>query len=148
MDKLTQQKFKTINRLLLDDHVLVHVDSNKPGVDLPEHLRKSSAVILKLSKLFRGALSVLEDKVVTDLLFDFGYYTCHVPMDAIWGATSDKGKSTIWPESVPEPLLKEMMASSSGLALSASEPPQERQAVSSAPPRERLKKVSHLKRVK
>lgn len=142
MDKLTQQKCKTINRLLFDDHVLAHVDSTKQGVDLPKHLMGKQSVVLKLSKLFRGGIVVEQNRIQTNLLFDFGYYVCVIPLEAVWGVTSDNGKSTIWPESVPGDLLSQMVAAS---AVSSSADDAEKEQAKERP---RTKTATHLRRVK
>lgn len=91
-------KFKKIKRLLLDEHVLVHLKPSYPGVDIPPHLRSAPTVTLKLSTLFRGGLEVQEDSIVAELLFNAEYYQCHIPLDAIGAVTDVSGETFFWEE--------------------------------------------------
>lgn len=102
-----KEKHAAIKRFLFDEYVLVHVDPSQPGVSLPAHLSNQVTVTLKLSKLFRGNLSLEDDGVSAELLFSGSYFNCQVPLDAIWGVSSMKGKQLIWPASVPEKLADE-----------------------------------------
>ena len=137
--RLLEEKFGTIDRLLEEDFLLVHVDSAAEGLTLPEHLFANSAITLKLSRFFRGALELSGDKVVADLLFGSSYFSCIIPLEAIWGVTSAKGSNIVWPENTPEDILKKMMKTS------ADDSPQ---ASGSKKMRSPLKKGSHLKRIK
>lgn len=96
--KEREEKVKKIKRLLLDEHILVHLKSSFPGVDLPEHLYKLPAVTLKLSTLFRGSLEVQDDKIISELLFNSEYYRCILPIDAIGAVTSVSGETFAWTE--------------------------------------------------
>jgi stringent starvation protein B len=96
--KEREEKVKKIKKLLLDQHILVHLKPNFPGVDLPEHLRELPVVTLKLSSLFRGSLEVQDEKVVTELLFNSEYYRCEIPIDAIGAVTSVGGETFAWTE--------------------------------------------------
>ena len=91
-------KFKKIKRMLLDEHVLVHLKPSYPGVDIPPHLRGAPTVTLKLSTLFRGGLDVQEDMIVAELLFNAEYYQCHIPLDAIGAVTDVSGETFFWEE--------------------------------------------------
>lgn len=99
--KLTKEKHQLVNKCLNDEYVLVHLDSRKENVDLPQHLMNQPLVTLKLSKLFRGGLALEDDKIVTDLLFDRGYILCSIPLEAVWGVTNAGGDNFVWPQSTP-----------------------------------------------
>lgn len=46
-----------------------------------------------------------ESGLEAELLFSNEYYTCKVPFDAIWAATSASGQMRMWPEDTPEEIL-------------------------------------------
>lgn len=104
-----RRKYEIVQHMLDSEFVLVHLDPSVTGVDIPAHLRESGTVTLKLSRLFRGSLEVDPDWIQAELLFGSDYYKCRLPFTAIWGATSSSGKNSVWPESAPEAVLKEIM---------------------------------------
>ena len=136
-DAAKKEKYTTLNRLLNDEYVLVHINPSVDGLALPPHLKGNPSVTLKLSRLFRGTLKVEKELVSADLLFGDGYFTCLVPFEAVWGVTSSKGNNVIWPESTPPHILEQILAESK-----TEKPP--RPAPRSTTP----KKGAHLKRVK
>ena len=108
-DPINLRKYQTIERMLDGEFVLVHLDPAANGVEIPRHLKDSNTVTLKLSRLFRGALEMEDSRINADLLFGSEYFSCRLPYEAIWGATSSEGKNSVWPESAPESVLKEIM---------------------------------------
>jgi len=100
----------TIERLLNDEQVLVHINPETPGVVLPEHLMESRTVTLRLSRFFKGALSVAESGVIAELLFGPSYFTCVLPWACIWGASSIRGQEYVWAESAPDEILTMFLA--------------------------------------
>ena len=129
-----KERISTLNRMLEQEYVLVHIDPNYDGVLIPDYLTKSATVTLKLSRLFIGGIDLNDDEIVTDLLFGDTYFSCHIPYMAIWGVTSVDGNNMVWPENTPKEVLKNM------LAPDAPEP----QPQSEATPKQK----GHLKRVK
>ena len=102
-----RDKFKTIDRLLYKhEFVFVHVNSASEGVALPAHLNCQPSVTLKLSRLFRGALHVSEEKISAELLFGGEYFDCQLPMNSIWGVTTPDNANMVWPENAPAEVLK------------------------------------------
>lgn len=138
-DAVTKEKYETINRLLQEEYVVVHVDGALSGVVLPPHLAKSHSVTLKLSRFFRGGIEIFGDKIVTNLLFDNEYFECSLPFEAIWGVTSVKGSNIVWPESAPQEILKKITETASAQAEAAQTTEQ---------PETKSKRGSHLRRVK
>lgn len=100
----------TIERLLDDEQVLVHVNAQASGVSLPPHLSENRTVTLRLSRFFKGDLTISEDKVVAELLFGSEYFTCVMPWNSIWGASSIRGEEFIWAEAAPEEILQLVLA--------------------------------------
>jgi hypothetical protein len=135
----SKPKYETLNRYLLDEYVLVHLDPTKTGVVVPSHLAKGEVLTLKLSKLFRGALELSKEKVSADLLFDQDYFTCIIPLESIWGATSFGGETVVGPESAPANVLKGIPQAAAAAAVAQPE-----KTATEAP----LKKKAHLTRVK
>lgn len=95
----------TIERLLDDEQVLVHINPATPGVVIPQHLAENRTVTLRLSRFFKGDLSLNEEHVTAELLFGPEYFTCVLPWDCIWGASSIRGQEYIWAEAAPEEIL-------------------------------------------
>lgn len=100
----------TIERLLNDEQVLVHINPETPGVVLPEHLMESRTVTLRLSRFFKGALSLSTGGVIAELLFGPNYFTCVLPWSCIWGASSIRGQEYVWAESAPDEILTMFLA--------------------------------------
>lgn len=142
----TKPKYEALNRFLLDEYVLIHLDPTCAGVVVPAHLTKTQVVTLKLSKLFRGAMELTKEKVSADLLFEQDYFSCVVPLDAVWGATNDKGDTVVWPESAPPNVLKSIPQPKAATAPAPAEAAAEETPVSTSEPI--LKKKGHLTRVK
>jgi len=145
--KEREEKVKKIKRLLLDQHILVHIKPTFPGVDLPEHLRELPIVTLKLSSLFRGSLEVQDEKIITELLFNSEYYRCEIPIDAIGAVTSVAGETFAWtePSEIEEPNKKALQGPTrrrpqkAPRAAAASQPVAEETAPSKRPMLRRIK---------
>ena len=90
------------------DHALIHLDSSRPGVEVPSHLQGNHALTLKLSYNFQGETTHDEKEVVTYLRFSGTYQRCVLPWSAIWGITGADGKNTIWPQDLPLEIVKRM----------------------------------------
>jgi hypothetical protein len=89
-----------LQRLLIDEYALVHLNPKSEGVEVPEQFRNQEVLTLKLSKLYRGRLDIGKEVVTAELLFD-EYHTCVIPLKIIWGMTSVKGETFIWPQAAP-----------------------------------------------
>lgn len=104
-DTAADQK-TTIERLLDDEQVLVHINPTTPGVVIPPHLSENRTVTLRLSRFFKGELCLDDQKVTAELLFGPEYFTCVLPWECIWGASSIRGQEYIWAESAPDEILE------------------------------------------
>jgi hypothetical protein len=143
-DRRTQADQKTtIERLLGDEQVLVHINPSQPGVVIPPYLMDNRTVTLRLSRFFKGKLSTTEDAIAAELLFGPEYFVCTIPWNSIWGASSVRGEEFVWTEVTPPEILHLVLA-------------QEEQALSAertgGRPRVRTARAaggaSHLRRVK
>ncbi len=107
----SREKQITLDRFLQDDHAMLHIVPSRPGVEIPEHLIEQTTVTLKVSRLFRGRLTITEGVgIEAELLFSNEYFTCKVPFDAIWAVTSSSGQMRMWPEDTPEEILASLAA--------------------------------------
>lgn len=95
------EKFETINKLLDDQYVLVHIDPSFSGVSVPENLKSQPALTLKFSRLFKGGIELKSAGIEASLLFGDRYFPCIVPFGAVWGATGESGENIVWPSSAP-----------------------------------------------
>jgi hypothetical protein len=100
----------TIERLLDDEQVLVHINPAAPGVSIPSHLSENRTVTLRLSRFFKGDLTIDDHKVSAELLFGPEYFTCVLPWESIWGASSIRGQEFIWAEAAPDEILQMFLA--------------------------------------
>ena len=106
-----REKGITLDRFLRDDHAMLHIVPSVADVEIPAHLVSQTTVTLKLSRLFRGKLTITESfGVEAELLFANEYFTCRVPFEAIWGMTSSSGQMRMWPDDTPEEILSSLAA--------------------------------------
>lgn len=99
---LRDKKRATFEKLMRGDHILVHLDSTKSGVVVPNHLGGNPALILKLSYNFQGSTQHDEVGIIANLIFSGRFYECVIPWDSIWGITDEKRESALWIESLPD----------------------------------------------
>jgi len=105
-------KRETLIALLDDGMVMVHLDTRRDGVDVPEQHRGHPALALNFSRAFRlDVFEVGPFEVVASLSFQGEVYRCVVPYGAIFSMTSKvDGQSRIFSDALPPEL--EAMAES------------------------------------
>lgn len=108
------QKQKTFEDWMKLDHVLIHLDSRLPEVELPEHLKNNTSVVLKLSYLFQGTTEHDAAAITAYLKFHGSYHRCVIPWTVVWGMTNSNNESTVWPEDLPMELWDSFAAQISG----------------------------------
>jgi len=144
-----EEKHKTIERLLEEDYVLLHIDPKNHGVQIPPYLKSDPSVTLKLSRAFRGDLTVSRELVSAELLFSGEYFTCEVPIEAVWGLTGASGKNLVWFDCAPSDVLSSMLKSEEGSeSFEPEEPVITGSSKASNNPSEVKRKASILRRVK
>jgi len=141
--KAPDTKHATLNRLLNDEYLLVHLDPSIKGLIIPPHLMSSPTVTLKLSRSFRGSIELSEKEIVSDLLFGEAYFTCTLPLETIWGVTNYKGQNILWPQTPPQQILAELLEATSKKAQTKPSKP-----APSVGQKLKRKSAAHLKRVK
>ena len=102
-----------IDKLLEEEYLLVHANTACEGLQLPSYLLTQPSVTLKLSRMFRYPVELFEKQISADLLFKGEYFSCHIPLDAIWGVTSAAGKGQIWADAIPPSLMNQITTESS-----------------------------------
>lgn len=107
---LPTSRKETLDKLLDNDHVLLHVLTSFEGVQIPEYLKSSPSVTLKISRAFRGALVVGDEQIDAELSFKGNYFSCVIPLNSIWGVSTPDGKSLVWPETAPAEVLSSVIA--------------------------------------
>jgi stringent starvation protein B len=95
------KKKRILEQFLLEDHVMIHLDSNRDDVIVPLSCKNNPILTLKVSKLFFGGIDIKEEGVKTSLKFSGQYFDCFIPWDSIWGMTSEKGEQKIWENYFP-----------------------------------------------
>ena len=130
-------KLRELSNMLEQGAILAHVDPAIPGTSLPSGYASNPTVALKLNRAFKGDLQLDADQVRAELLFAGQYFSCVLPVDAIWAVTDSAGENHLWPNSDKQEVLKDLMVSVSKGAPTASP------KVKSVKP-----KRGHLKRVK
>lgn len=100
----------TIERLLNDEQVLVHLTPQHLGVVIPPHLMDNRTVTLRLSRFFKGRMATDERQITAELLFGSEYFTCHIPWSSIWGASSVRGEEFVWTDAAPPEILNMVLA--------------------------------------
>ncbi len=131
----------TIERLLNDEQVLVHINPQQAGVVIPPHLSDNRTVTLRLSKFFKGRLSTNDREITAELLFGSEYFICSIPWNSVWGASSVRGEEFVWTEAAPPEILH--------MVLSHQESAQATRGIETRPrARAARSGASHLRRVK
>lgn len=132
-------KFETLQALLKQGHVLAHVDPSISGTVLPQSVKKNPSVSLKLDYAFRGNLELNDKQVLAELLFAGTYFSCVLPLEAIWAATDQTGKNHLWPNTPAQQILATLLQA---VSTQSASPPQQK------PKKVKNRKGSHLTRVK
>jgi len=102
------EKHSVLEQWFEGDHVLLHLDARREGVDVPSYLKQNHSLTLKLSNLFQGPTTWNDNTVVALLKFSGEYYRCIVPWPAIWGMTSSANEQRIWPEDLPTEVVRDL----------------------------------------
>lgn len=133
----------TVERLLGDEQVLVHINPQQPGVVIPPYLMDNRTVTLRLSRFFKGRLSTDECEITAELLFGPTYFVCRIPWSSIWGASSVRGEEFVWTEVTPPEILHLVLSQEQSASTSQRTSPRQRTRTARA-----AGGTNHLRRVK
>ena len=104
----SSEKEMTLSKWFEGDHVLLHLDARREGVDVPVAFRTNHSLTLKVSGLFQGPTTWNQQSVVALLKFNGEYFRCVIPWAAIWGMTSAESEQKIWPEDLPTEVVRDL----------------------------------------
>lgn len=99
------EKKEQFSKWFSDEHVLVHLDARRSGVEVPEEFKDDHSLTLKLSAQFQGPTDFDDERIVALLKFHGEYSRCVMPWPAIWGMTSTGGEQRIWSEELPREVI-------------------------------------------
>lgn len=95
MDELiTARKIAHYEKLVKGDHLLVHLLTAYPGLQIPSQFLSNPSLTLKLSLNFQGELKHDDKEISVYLKFSGQYEHCLIPWGAIWAMTDEKGESS------------------------------------------------------
>lgn len=102
-------KQKLLDKLLYGQYAMIYVTTSHSDLVIPQHLATQPSVPLKVSRFFRGPISLDDWGVTTELSFKGEPFTCKIPWAAIWAIASEDGALTAWPEDANEHVINELL---------------------------------------
>ncbi|MBF0623284.1 MAG: hypothetical protein HQL82_00570 [Magnetococcales bacterium] len=83
------------------------LDATCKGVDVPRRFASDTGLRLILNKKMPQSIEIGPRVVESELRFGGIPHYCIIPYEAVWGAFNpDSGKGRLWPEAMPESILK------------------------------------------
>ena len=98
--------------LLAQGPMFVHFDARQPGVFVPPHLDGHHYVAVHVGydmPLPIDDLLVTDEEISGTLHFrEHGFYTCHIPLSAVFAMINQDGRGVVWdrPELSARPSLR------------------------------------------
>ncbi len=103
-------KRSTMDKLLRDGPVLVHLDPRRAGVDVPPQHRGEPRLVLRFGYGLSppiADLAVEEAGLSGTLTFRGTPYRCVVPWPAVFAIVGEDGRGLVWSEDVPPEIAHE-----------------------------------------
>src|SRR5215470_18931584 len=103
-------KRSTMEKLLRDGPVLVHLHPRRPGVDVPAQHRGEPRLVLRLSYGLTppiADLAVEEHALSGTLTFRGVPHRCIVPWTSVFAVVGEDGRGLVWGEDVPVEIAHE-----------------------------------------
>jgi len=103
-------KRQTMDKLLRDRPVLVHLDPRRPGVDVPGQHRAEARLVLRFGYGLTppiADLTVDEQGVSGTLTFRGVPHRCVIPWTAVFAIVDEDGRGLVWGEDVPSEIAHE-----------------------------------------
>ncbi len=103
-------KRSTMDKLLRDGPVLVHLDPRRPGVDVPAHHRGDPRLVLRFGYGLTPPILdlVIEEQTLSGTLTFRGIpHRCIVPWTAVFAIVGEDGRGLVWGEDVPTEIAHE-----------------------------------------
>lgn len=105
------KKCDVANKLLSKGSLLIHLDPRVNDVVVPPWMRHQAKLVLQVGldmPIPILDLRVDENGIFGTLSFSRTPFACNVPWNAIFALVGDEGRGMVWPESMPDEILKEM----------------------------------------
>lgn len=97
--------------MLEEGMVMLHLDARHPDVQIPDFLKDDFQLRLNLSYRFADVnLSVDNESIHAVLSFQRTPFACVLPLQAVWGVSSQDTKLQIFPQDLPEELTEWFLA--------------------------------------
>ncbi len=103
-------KRSTLDKLLRDGPVLVHLDPRRDGVDVPAQHRAEPRLVLRFGYGLTppiADLSIEEDALSGTLTFRGVPHRCVIPWTAVFAVVGEDGRGLVWGEDVPNEIAHE-----------------------------------------
>jgi stringent starvation protein B len=102
-------KGEIIQRLLdTEGRIMLCIDATYTSVDVPSRFKNDTSLMLILNSKMPNPINVEKDHIHSELRFGGIPHYCNIPFDAIWSAFNpDTNHGMMWPESMPEEVLKQ-----------------------------------------
>src|SRR5688572_27695384 len=103
-------KRSTLEKLLRDGPVLVHLDPRRAGVDVPAHHRGEPRLVLRFGYGLTPPiidLNVEEHALSGTLTFRGVPHRCTIPWAAVFAVVGEDGRGLVWGEDVPTEIAHE-----------------------------------------
>jgi stringent starvation protein B len=103
-------KRSTMDKLLRDGPVLVHLDPRQPGVEVPAQHRSEPRLILRFGYGLTPPivdLTIEEDTLSGTLTFRGVPHRCVIPWTAVFAVVGEDGRGLVWGEDVPPEVAAE-----------------------------------------
>ncbi len=108
---MNTEKRQVLETMLKTGVVLVHLDTTRHGVDLPEHARREQVVGLHLSWTFEGDMRIDDAGVRANLSFQRQRYACVLPWSSLFAVRQlCDGKTAIFLDDAPAEVRAELAA--------------------------------------
>jgi stringent starvation protein B len=112
-------KRSTMEKLLRDGPVLVHLDPRRAGVDVPAQHRGEPRLVLRFGHGLSPPifdLAVEEQTLSGTLAFRGVPHRCVVPWSAVFAIVGEDGRGLVWGEDIPSELAHEYSRDPKGVA--------------------------------
>jgi stringent starvation protein B len=103
-------KRSTMDKLLRDGPVLVHLDPRRQGVDVPAHHRGEPRLVLRFGYGLTPPIVdlTLEEQTLSGTLTFRGVpHKCIIPWSAVFAVVGEDGRGLVWGEDVPAEIAHE-----------------------------------------
>lgn len=117
------EKREVLGKLLQDGPVLLHLDSRRDGVEVPDGHRGDPKLVLRVGYGLSPPipdLTVDADGVQATLAFRGTPHRCRIPWPAVYALVAEDGRGLVWPDDVPPEVARDFAREARGDASASS----------------------------